>query len=31
MLYVWHDEIAEDMIVAAAESQVATPVETPAA
>jgi hypothetical protein len=31
VLYVWHDEIAEDMIVSAVASQVATPAETPAA
>ncbi len=31
VLYVWHEEIAEDMIVAAADSQIATPAETPAA
>jgi hypothetical protein len=31
VLYVWQDEIAEDMIAAAAESQIATPAETPAA
>jgi len=31
VLYVWHEEIAEDMIVSAVDSQVATPAETPAA
>lgn len=30
VLYVWHDEIAEDMIASAVESQVATPAESPA-
>ena len=31
VLYVWQEEIAEDMIVSAIDSQVATPAETPAA